>query len=137
MGDAHVDAEVQATYDLRPPPTTLVLYLMPFLLVGGRWAKLLVHRRRQQELATRDIPNREGADDVEQCDSGQPEENPRQSTKDARQSEANRDQSGEAGQSAHESEEARSDSGESEGDPVEAPLMTVRRFDAIYDGRAE
>ena len=49
LGDVHVDAEVQATYDLRPPPITVALYLMPFLLVGGLWLKLLLHRRRQQD----------------------------------------------------------------------------------------
>ena len=48
MGEVRVDAEVQATYDLRPPPITVALYLMPFLLVGGLWLKLLLHRRREQ-----------------------------------------------------------------------------------------
>ena len=45
-GRAALDAEVQATYDVRPPPLMLVLYLMPFLLAGLLWAKLLVRRRR-------------------------------------------------------------------------------------------
>jgi hypothetical protein len=45
-GEVHVDADVQATYDLRPPPFTLVIYLLPFVLVGGLWLKLLLRRRR-------------------------------------------------------------------------------------------
>jgi hypothetical protein len=48
MGDAAVAAEVEATYDLRPPPALLGVYLMPFLLVGGLWLKLLLHRRRDR-----------------------------------------------------------------------------------------
>jgi hypothetical protein len=45
MGEAGIDAEVEATYDLRPPPITIALYVMPFLLVGGLWLKLLLRRR--------------------------------------------------------------------------------------------
>jgi hypothetical protein len=45
-GRAEVDCEVQATYDLRPAPFLLVLYVMPFLLVALLWAKLLIARRR-------------------------------------------------------------------------------------------
>ena len=45
MGNADIDAEVEATYDLRPPPITIALYVMPFLLVGGLWLKLLLRRR--------------------------------------------------------------------------------------------
>jgi hypothetical protein len=44
-GPAVVDAEVDATYDLRPPPIMLILYLLPFLVVGVLWAKLLIRRR--------------------------------------------------------------------------------------------
>lgn len=40
------DAEVQATYDLRPTRFVLVIYLIPFLLVGFLWTTLLVRRRR-------------------------------------------------------------------------------------------
>ena len=43
-GAAIVDAWVDATYDLRPPPALLALYLMPFVAVGVLWFKLL--RRR-------------------------------------------------------------------------------------------
>jgi hypothetical protein len=44
-GSAVVDGEVDATYDLRPPPAMLVLYLAPFVVVGILWAKLLLRRR--------------------------------------------------------------------------------------------
>ena len=45
-GRAALDSEVQATYDVRPPRIMLVLYVVPFLLVGFLWAKLLLRRRR-------------------------------------------------------------------------------------------
>ncbi len=47
LGPAAVDAEVEATYDLRPPPIMLVVYAIPFLVVGFLWLKLLVRRRRR------------------------------------------------------------------------------------------
>jgi hypothetical protein len=46
-GDATVSAEVDATYDLRPPPFTLVLYAMPFVAIGFFWLKILRQRRRK------------------------------------------------------------------------------------------
>jgi hypothetical protein len=46
LGRAHVEADVQATYDLRPPAAMIVLYLIPFLLVGFLWIKLLLRRRK-------------------------------------------------------------------------------------------
>jgi hypothetical protein len=45
-GPATVRAEVEATYDERPPPVLLAVYVMPFILVGILWLKLL--RRRKQ-----------------------------------------------------------------------------------------
>ena len=45
-GRAEVDCEVQATYDLRPSPFLLVIYVMPFVLVALLWGKLLFARRR-------------------------------------------------------------------------------------------
>ena len=45
-GRASFESEVEATYDLRPPRALLALYVLPFLLVGLLWAKLLVRRRR-------------------------------------------------------------------------------------------
>jgi hypothetical protein len=45
MGPASIDAMVEATYDLRPPPYMLVWYLFPFLLAGFLWTRLLLRRR--------------------------------------------------------------------------------------------
>jgi hypothetical protein len=45
LGQTAVDAMVDATYDLRPPPYMLVWYLVPFLLVGFLWTRLLLRRR--------------------------------------------------------------------------------------------
>ena len=45
-GRASVDAYVDATYDLRPRPALTVLFLLPFLLVGFVWGKLLLKRRK-------------------------------------------------------------------------------------------
>jgi hypothetical protein len=46
LGRAVIDARVDATYDLRPPPYMLAWYLAPFLLVGILWTRLLVRRRK-------------------------------------------------------------------------------------------
>jgi hypothetical protein len=48
LGPATVDSEVDATYDLRPPPYMLAWYLVPFLLAGFLWTRLLVYRRKAQ-----------------------------------------------------------------------------------------
>ena len=45
LGVADVESNVDATYDLRPPPVMLAVYLAPFLLVGFLWIKLLIRRR--------------------------------------------------------------------------------------------
>jgi hypothetical protein len=45
LGPAMAQAEVDATYDLRPPPIMLALYALPFLAVGALWLKLLLRRR--------------------------------------------------------------------------------------------
>ena len=45
LGRAAVDSRVDATYDLRPAPGLIVLYLVPFVLVGGLWVKVLLRRR--------------------------------------------------------------------------------------------
>lgn len=50
LGTARVDSEVDATYDLRPPPAMLLLYLAPFVLAGFLWLRLL-HRRRRRPAA--------------------------------------------------------------------------------------
>lgn len=44
-GQAAVRSSVDATYDLRPPRLLLLLYLVPFLLVGLLWGRLLIRRR--------------------------------------------------------------------------------------------
>jgi hypothetical protein len=44
-GPASVTAEVDATYDLRPPPIMLAVYALPFVLAGLLWIRLLVKRR--------------------------------------------------------------------------------------------
>jgi hypothetical protein len=46
-GTAALDANVDATYDLRPPRFMIAVYLMPFLLIGFLWAKLLIRRRHR------------------------------------------------------------------------------------------
>jgi len=48
LGKAELAASVDATYDLRPAPATIVLFLMPFLFVGFLWGKLLLLRRRDR-----------------------------------------------------------------------------------------
>lgn len=45
LGQAVVDSMVDATYDLRPPPYMLIWYLVPFLLAGFLWTRLLLRRR--------------------------------------------------------------------------------------------
>jgi hypothetical protein len=45
LGPAFVDSQVDATYDLRPPPALIAVYLLPFLLVGFLWVKLMWRRR--------------------------------------------------------------------------------------------
>lgn len=44
-GEAVVSGEVQATYDLRPSPFLLVVYVLPFVLAGLLWARLIIRRR--------------------------------------------------------------------------------------------
>ena len=48
MGRSAVDSQVDATYDLRPAPGLLALYLLPFVLVGGLWMKVLLRRRQRR-----------------------------------------------------------------------------------------
>lgn len=45
LGRSEVASQVDATYDLRPPPILLAVYLMPFVALGLLWIRLL-HRRR-------------------------------------------------------------------------------------------
>jgi hypothetical protein len=45
LGAATVNAEVNATYDLRPPRYMLIVYLLPFVMVGVLWGRMLLRRR--------------------------------------------------------------------------------------------
>lgn len=45
LGRAEVEASTDATYDLRPRPILIVIFVLPFLLVGFVWGKLLIKRR--------------------------------------------------------------------------------------------
>jgi hypothetical protein len=47
LGPALVEADVDATYDLRPPRPLLFLYLAPFVLAAFLWIKLLLRRRKR------------------------------------------------------------------------------------------
>ena len=51
LGHADIDAGVDATYDLRPAPLLMVVFVMPFALVGFLWIKLLWKRRQLQQQA--------------------------------------------------------------------------------------
>lgn len=54
LGPARVEAEVDATSDLRPSPTVVAVYLVPFVVIGFLWVKLLLRRRRPTPQARRD-----------------------------------------------------------------------------------
>ena len=47
LGDATIESQADATYDLRPPPYMLAWYLLPFIVAGLLWGRLLMMRRRQ------------------------------------------------------------------------------------------
>ena len=49
LGRAEVQAATDATYDLRPRPILTVLFVLPFLLVGFVWGKLLIRRRMHRQ----------------------------------------------------------------------------------------
>lgn len=44
-GRGEVESQVAATYDLRPAPGLVLLYLLPFVALGGLWMKVLWRRR--------------------------------------------------------------------------------------------
>jgi hypothetical protein len=46
LGHDEVEADVDATYDLRPPPAMIAVYLIPFIAIGFLWVKLLLRRRK-------------------------------------------------------------------------------------------
>jgi hypothetical protein len=45
LGSGAVDSNVDATYDLRPRPALIALFVLPFVLIGFVWGKLLIKRR--------------------------------------------------------------------------------------------
>ena len=45
LGSGAVDSNVDATYDLRPRPALIALFVLPFVLIGIIWGKLLIKRR--------------------------------------------------------------------------------------------
>jgi hypothetical protein len=45
LGPAEVEAVVDAAYDQRPRPLTIVFFILPFLLIGFVWVKLILMRR--------------------------------------------------------------------------------------------
>ena len=45
LGTADVDVFTDATYDLRPRPILMIVFVMPFVLAGLVWGKLLIRRR--------------------------------------------------------------------------------------------
>jgi hypothetical protein len=47
LGPATITTLVEATYDLRPPAATTLLYLLPFAAVGLIWLRAMVFRRRR------------------------------------------------------------------------------------------
>jgi hypothetical protein len=52
LGAATLDSEVSATYDARPPPALLALYLAPFVAVGLLWARVLISRRGERRASS-------------------------------------------------------------------------------------
>jgi hypothetical protein len=85
LGQAEVDASTDATYDLRPRPILTALFLMPFLLVGFIWGKLLLKRR----MHAREGSNGQSRDRRKpEQDSQQPGENRAQSEAHHRKSNA-------------------------------------------------
>ena len=45
LGPAEVTSRTDATYDLRPAPVLFFVYLLPFVVLGLMWIKLLRRRR--------------------------------------------------------------------------------------------
>jgi hypothetical protein len=49
LGRVQLDSQVEATYDARPSPEVVLLYVLPFLALGVLWAKVLLRRRRYRD----------------------------------------------------------------------------------------
>jgi hypothetical protein len=50
LGAAKVTSSVEASYDLRPSRLLFVLYLLPFVLAGLLWGRLLIRRRSSRSV---------------------------------------------------------------------------------------
>ena len=46
LGRADVETKVDATYDARPAPYLIAVYVFPFVAIGAIWMKVLLRRRR-------------------------------------------------------------------------------------------
>jgi hypothetical protein len=51
LGPATIDATVDATYDTRPAPLAVLFYLLPFVVMGALWTRLLLRRRNMARTA--------------------------------------------------------------------------------------
>jgi hypothetical protein len=58
LGPATIDSRVDATYDLRPPAYMLAWYLVPFLLAGVLWTRLILRRRKLLALSRVERPRK-------------------------------------------------------------------------------
>jgi hypothetical protein len=56
LGRVEVTSQVSATYDLRPPAYLIAVYLIPFLLMGLLWTRLLLRRRQGTAAAAPPVP---------------------------------------------------------------------------------
>ena len=55
LGRADVEARVDATYDLRPAPFMMAVYLMPFVIVGFLWVKLMVAAASNRQIVRHEV----------------------------------------------------------------------------------
>ncbi len=53
LGHAELGSQVDATYDARPAPLLLIVFLFPFVAVGALWVKVLLRRRGRPAPARR------------------------------------------------------------------------------------
>ena len=53
LGPAEVETVVNAEYDQRPRPIVVTLFVLPFLLIGFVWLKMLLRRRARAQSSAR------------------------------------------------------------------------------------
>ena len=46
LGPAEIETVVESTYDARPRPALIAVFVLPFVLIGFVWLKLIVRRRK-------------------------------------------------------------------------------------------